>query len=156
TAYWKPVQTGSPDSDEATVRWLCPPQLVTYPTPFVYPLPASPDQAALAAALPPPSVADLCRHTADLPGAKLTLIEGAGGLLVPLNERNETWLDYLTEADLPVVVVAKTTLGTLNHTGLTIEALRQRAVTILAVILQGKPHPANFETLRRMYPDIPF
>lgn len=62
------------------------------------------------------------------------VVEGAGGLLVPLTER-ETYADLARALGLPVVVVARAGLGTVNHTALTVEALRSRGLAILAIVL---------------------
>jgi len=80
------------------------------------------------------------------------LIEGAGGLFVPLNNKSETWADFLAETGVPVIVVALAGLGTLNHTSLTIEALQRREVPILGIVLNGETHEANQESLKRMLP----
>jgi dethiobiotin synthetase len=84
----------------------------------------------------------------------LTLVEGAGGLLVPYTARSRT-LELIVRLDLPVLVVARTGLGTLNHTLLTLDVLARSRVRVLGVILNnadGSHGPAertNPETLRR-------
>jgi dethiobiotin synthetase len=62
------------------------------------------------------------------------VVEGAGGLLVPLTER-ETFADLAVALALPVLVVARAGLGTVNHTALTVEALRRRGLTVAAIVL---------------------
>ena len=62
------------------------------------------------------------------------VVEGAGGLLVPLTDR-ETYADLASELALPVLVVARAGLGTVNHTALTVEALRRRGLGVLAIVL---------------------
>jgi dethiobiotin synthetase len=62
------------------------------------------------------------------------VVEGAGGLLVPLTER-ETYADLAAALGLPAVVVARAGLGTVNHTALTVEALRRRGLAIAAIVL---------------------
>ncbi len=62
------------------------------------------------------------------------LVEGAGGLLVPLTER-ETYADLAVALALPIVVVARAGLGTVNHTALTVEALLRRGLEVRAVVL---------------------
>ena len=62
------------------------------------------------------------------------VVEGAGGLLVPLTER-ETYADLAVALALPVIVVARAGLGTVNHAALTAEALRRRGLTIAAIVL---------------------
>jgi dethiobiotin synthetase len=62
------------------------------------------------------------------------LVEGAGGLLVPLTER-DTYADLAEALGLPVLVVARAGLGTVNHTALTVEALRRRGLTLAGIVL---------------------
>lgn len=62
------------------------------------------------------------------------LVEGAGGLLVPLTER-ETYADLAVALALPVLIVARAGLGTVNHTALTVEALRRRGLAVAAIVL---------------------
>jgi adenosylmethionine-8-amino-7-oxononanoate aminotransferase len=155
--YWKPVQTGSANGDAATLQSLNLEFLEIVSSPWSYELPASPDQAAANEGRPAPKVFDLINFLDTLKQAKVPLIvEGAGGLEVPLNENNETWLDFLDQAGLPVVLVARTGLGTLNHTSLSIKALLNRGIRIIAVILNGPSHEANLASLKRVHPDISF
>src|SRR6202044_661459 len=68
------------------------------------------------------------------------IIEGAGGLMVPLT-RSVLFIDVFARWQAPVVLCARTTLGTLNHTLLSLEALRRRGIPILGVALIGDEHP---------------
>jgi dethiobiotin synthase len=70
------------------------------------------------------------------------IAEGAGGVLVPLNESVLT-VDLIRRLDLPALVVARSRLGTINHTLLTLEALRTRGVEVAAVVMTGPPNPEN-------------
>ncbi|QDP99139.1 dethiobiotin synthase [Lysinibacillus fusiformis] len=68
----------------------------------------------------------------------VVICEGAGGLFVPLDTIGETTLlDVIVQSKLPVVVVTRTTLGTINHTLLTLEALRTRAIEVLGIVFNG-------------------
>jgi dethiobiotin synthetase len=73
------------------------------------------------------------------------LVEGAGGLLVPLLE-GLTMADLAAALDLPVVIVARPGLGTINHTLLTVEAARARGLAVLGVVLSGWRPPADLAT----------
>lgn len=135
--YWKPVQTGAAeDSDSATVAALAPGARI-HPPAHVYQAPLSPHAAAalegarvtLDSLRPPASAGPL-------------VVEGAGGILVPLNDTDLT-IDFAARLGLPVLVVARSGLGTLNHTLLTVEALRRRALPILGVVMNGPPNPDN-------------
>ncbi len=76
------------------------------------------------------------------------VIETAGGLMVPLN-RKCLQIDQLIHWKLPVVLVARSGLGTLNHTLLSLEALRQRKICILGLVLNGPIHSDNPKTLEQ-------
>lgn len=142
--YWKPVQTGAgQDDDSATVAELA--GCRTHPPRWALSLPASPHLAAREAEQRI-AVADFA-----LPDASRLIVEGAGGVLVPLNEE-ETLLSLMQRLQLPVVVAARSGLGTLNHTGLTLMALRQAGLTVAGIVLVGDAHPDNRSTLARRAP----
>ncbi len=140
--YWKPIQTGiDQDDDTSTVRVLgeCRDdelldEGVRLPGPF------SPH---LSARLSGFTIAtdDLVRMAEAQASSLRWIVEGAGGVLVPLNDR-DLMVDLIVRLGLPAVVVARTTLGTINHTLLTLEALRARAVEVAGVILVG---PQNLD-----------
>jgi dethiobiotin synthetase len=77
------------------------------------------------------------------------IVEGAGGLLVPLTRR-ELFIDVFARWKAPVVLCARTSLGTLNHTLLSLEALQRREIPVLGVALCGEAHADNERTLREM------
>ncbi|MCQ8277297.1 dethiobiotin synthase [Acetobacteraceae bacterium KSS8] len=144
--YWKPVQTGldSDPGDTATVRKLsrCPADR-THPPALELLAPLSPEDAAARegatfdpAALVLPS------------GNGVLVVEGAGGALVPLNGTVLTTA-LIAGLALPVVLVARSTLGTINHTLLSLEALRARGIPVLGVILNGPPSPGNRAAIER-------
>lgn len=70
------------------------------------------------------------------------IVEGAGGLLVPLNEKDMI-IDLIQELDIPVLLVVRSELGTLNHTFLSLEALRNRGIPIIGVIMNGPVNESN-------------
>ncbi|MCA1906795.1 MAG: dethiobiotin synthase, partial [Magnetospirillum sp.] len=100
------------------------------------------------APLSPHAAARLENASITLDGLKLPttegplVVEGAGGILVPLNDRALT-VDWVEHLGLPVVVVARSGLGTINHTLLTLEALNRRHIPILGVVMNGPPNPGN-------------
>jgi len=75
------------------------------------------------------------------------VVEGAGGLHVPIND-HDMIIDLISYLQLPVVLVAPSTLGTLNHSLLSIEALRSRDIPILGVVMNGPEHESNRQTIR--------
>ena len=137
--YWKPIQAGlTGESDTAVLQRLCmlPDNRILPP---VYELthPRSPHEAAQRdgvvislAAMPRPW------------SARPLIVEGAGGVMVPLND-NAFMVDLMVHLALPVVLTARTTLGTINHTLLSLECLRQRGLQVAGVILNGPPDPQN-------------
>lgn len=76
------------------------------------------------------------------------IIEGAGGLFVPLNKK-ELVIDLISYLDVQVIIVARTSLGTINHTLLSIGALRSKKIKLMGVVLMGKKDPGLEEVLIR-------
>jgi malonyl-CoA O-methyltransferase len=76
------------------------------------------------------------------------VVEGAGGIFVPLNDR-DFMVDLMARLALPIVLVARSTLGTINHTLLSLAALRARALPIAGVIVNGPPNPGNRAAIER-------
>lgn len=73
---------------------------------------------------------------------KHLIVEGAGGVMVPLNE-DKMIIDLIASLKLPAIVVARSELGTLNHTFLTLEALRKRSIPVLGVVMNGSENESN-------------
>jgi dethiobiotin synthetase len=141
--YWKPVQTGiESDDDTAEVLRLSgsPPDRAFHDG-VRLPRPLSPHLSASLAGTPI-SLATLMDTAWSQPGSVRWIVEGAGGVLVPLNER-DLMVDLMTVLGLPVVIASRSGLGTINHTLLTIEALRARAVPIAGVVMVGPPNTDN-------------
>lgn len=141
--YWKPVQTGIEiDDDTAEVLRLSATPADRVLTDGVrLPRPLSPHLSARLAGSPI-SVAGLLDVASRQSGEDRWIVEGAGGVLVPLNE-GELMIDLMTVLGLPVVVVARSGLGTINHTLLTVEALRARALFVAGVVMVGPANPDN-------------
>lgn len=134
--YWKPVQSGHPpDSDSADVARLSGARV--HPERHLLRLARSPLDAAAAEGLRI-SLDDFSLPRTERP----LIIEGAGGVLVPLNE-DETMLDLMARLGAPVLVAARTCLGTINHTCLTLAALRARNLPVFGVILCGETDQSN-------------
>ncbi len=149
--YWKPVQTGS-DDDARTVGELAShANLKLCPNAYHFSLPAAPDQAA-AAQQASIDVHALRKELESLDrerGDARLVVELAGGLCVPLTERY-LQIDWLEQARAQLVLVARSGLGTLNHTLLSFEALRRRNLEPRALFLVGPPHEANRVALERL------
>jgi dethiobiotin synthetase len=141
--YWKPIQAGvEGETDSAVVRRLTGLGADrVLPEAWVLKTPASPHLAAErdGVTIDPDA---LVLPAVDRP----LIIEGAGGLLVPVT-RKVLQIDVFARWGAPVVLCARTGLGTLNHTLLSVEALRRRGLTVLGVALIGDKHPDNERTL---------
>jgi dethiobiotin synthetase len=144
--YWKPVQSGCEgESDSACVaRVLNLPAARILPEAYRLRAPVSPHWAAE-------------RDGVRIDPARLELpagdgplvVETAGGLLVPLR-RDLLQIEQIRRWDLPVLLVARSGLGTLNHTLLSLEALRGRRIPVLGLVLNGPPHTDNPRTLEQL------
>jgi dethiobiotin synthase len=141
--YWKPVQTGVPeDDDTAIVKDLaaCNNEEICE-SGIRLPRPLSPHLSAeLCGARI--GISEILRSVRDSNPRQRWLAEGAGGVLVPLNAKEFT-ADLMAALGLPAVIVASSQLGTINHTLLTLEALRKRSITVAGVILNGDLNPEN-------------
>ena len=140
--YWKPIQTGSPpDDDTAEVRRLAAGAGVEIVDKGVrLPDPVSPHLAAARAGRTI-ELEPLLEAAWGAPPANW-IVEGAGGLLVPIN-RSVLMVELVARLGLAVLVVARSTLGTINHTLLTLEALRARSLPLAGVVLVGPPNRDN-------------
>jgi dethiobiotin synthetase len=107
------------------------------------PDPLAPATAARMVGVEPPPIADMAAAIEQLRDRDLVLVEGSGGLLVHLDARGGTLADLALALAAPVVVVACAGLGTLNHTALTCEALRARAVECRGVVIGAWPDDHN-------------
>lgn len=143
-AVCKPIQTGTVDGDDdlAEVGRLA--GVSTLTPGWRYPEPLAPLAAAQRAGLDLPTRADLVGliTAADRPG-QLTLVEGAGGLLVQLADDGATLRDLAVAVDAPVLVVSAAGLGTLNHTALTVEALGTQGLRCSGVVIGSWPVDAG-------------
>lgn len=153
-AYWKPCQTGDDDDTKTVVELAKLPGHRHLPNHASFPLPASPHEAAAkaGATIDPGALHDSFeRHLADAPQRRL-LLEFAGGLHVPyrLEPTPFTQADWLARLDADTVLVARAGLGTLNHTLLSVEAMRARRIRIVALFLVGDEHKSNEATLRAL------
>ena len=143
--YWKPIQSGTEEgTDTKTVCNL----LNLEPNRYIserykFKAPVSPHWAAeQESGFIEPSNLKL----PDLD--ELIIIETAGGLMVPIN-RDWLQIDQLKVWGAPIILVARTGLGTLNHTLLSLEALRHRNLVVLGIVLNGPPHKDNPKTLEQ-------
>jgi dethiobiotin synthetase len=135
--YWKPIQTGSREgTDRRTVMRLAQlPPTRTLPESYLFALPVSPHLAAQRARVR----IDLRKiKMPPIPARDNLIVEGAGGVLVPINSK-QFMTGLMRHLRLPVLLVARTSLGTINHTLLSLAALRAARLKIHGVIMVGPP-----------------
>ncbi|NQY11246.1 MAG: dethiobiotin synthase [Flavobacteriales bacterium] len=133
--YWKPIQAGGLDNtDTMFVKSLVSnDKSVFHPEQFVLTEPMSPHAAARI------DNVEIKLNDFKTPQAEGTLIiEGAGGLMVPINDENNLIIDLIQHFDTEAVIVSRNYLGSINHTLLTFEVLKQRGVTITGIIFNGE------------------
>jgi len=143
--YWKPIQAGlEEETDTEFVR-----RVTEFPDSQI-----EAEQYRLKTPMSPHGAAEIDGVTIELGDFILPdhstnhlVVEGAGGLLVPINERDMI-IDLISFLQLPVVLVARSTLGTLNHTFLSLEALRRRNIPVLGVVMNGPRHQSNYEAIQ--------
>jgi dethiobiotin synthetase len=131
-AYWKPVQAGVPGDGE-TVAELAGVEIL--PEAHRLQLAASPHQAAAEEGI-------VINPGSLIPPERPVVIEGAGGLMVPLN-RTTLFIDVFARWQIPLVLCARTRLGTINHTLLSLEAIRARKISLLGIAFIGEANPES-------------
>lgn len=137
--YWKPVQAGDLDfGDSDRVKSLVSnTKSVFHPGRFGLNTPASPHYAAELDGV------EIALSDFSIPHTDNTLIiEGAGGLLVPLNSK-DTVADLIKYFKIPVILVSRNYLGSINHTMLSIELLKNKGIEIAGIIFNGDATPAT-------------
>lgn len=154
SAYWKPVQSGrDPQSDR---DWIMEKTALAadrfFPESYVFSQPLSPHAAAaidgvtIETARLRQDFSDHRKKLQDTPCAVNTrprmIVEGAGGLMVPLT--SETLIvDLIDQFHLPVLLVCRSGLGTINHTLLSIEQLRAHHIPLLGIVMNGPKNESN-------------
>ncbi|WP_018335640.1 dethiobiotin synthase [Actinomycetospora chiangmaiensis] len=137
----KPAQTGiepGAPGDLADVERLTGGRVATLEL-ARYPEPLAPATAARRSGLPPLRVEEIEKSVRAIGDADLVVVEGAGGLLVRINDDGETLADVATALDAPVLVVATAGLGVLNAAALTAEALATRGIRLEGVVVGAYP-----------------
>ena len=141
--YWKPIQAGDlENSDSHKIKsFLSNKKTVIHPNSYALNTPASPHLAAEIDGI----TIDLNQIT-EPETANHLVVEGAGGVFVPLNSK-DCVID-LVQPDYKVIVVSRHYLGSINHTLLTIEALQNRKITIAGIIFSGDENKATEEIIQ--------
>jgi dethiobiotin synthase len=145
-SYFKPIQAGDLDTggDTALVKKLSKMSENYFFDPvynLIYPL--SPHEAAEKQGL------KIDIKNVNIPKHdKMIIVEGAGGVLVPINDTH-FMIDIIEKFALPVILIVRSELGTLNHSLLTIQALKNRHIPIKAIIMNGRFMPNNALSLQK-------
>lgn len=148
--YWKPIQSGTePTTDLGVMKKLTNlPDDRFYVETYTLSQPLSPHEAARRDGV------EIQMDKFQLPDAvRPLIIEGAGGLMVPINDDNFV-IDLIKQLGLPAILVCRSGLGTINHTLLSLEAMRTRNIVIAGIIMSGEKSPHNRQALEE-YADVP-
>ena len=137
--YWKPIQAGTEITDLGTIESIRGRER-TYPSRYILKTPASPHLAAAIEGLH----IELDDFVVPNYSEEHLIVEGAGGLHVPLNDEHLI-IDLIKHLDLSVVLVSQNYLGSINHTLLSIEALKQREIPIIGVLFNGEKNRSTEE-----------
>ncbi len=138
--YWKPVQTGSIEGTDRrqVIEWtgMSPEQAL--PETYIFDDPVSPHLAAERAGK------EICLERIAVPSAATfpLVVEGAGGVLAPINS-HQFIADLIWRLQMPVVLAARSTLGTINHTVMSLKVLRSYKIEVRGVVLIGPENPEN-------------
>lgn len=137
-SYWKPVQAGDLDNSDSIKIERFTENVTVLPEAFRLTQPMSPHAAAEI-----DGVEILPEHL-NLPSVSGNfIVEGAGGLMVPINSKGFLYADAFSQWKLPVIVVSRHYLGSINHTLMTIEILKNRGIEIEGIVFVGDEHPTT-------------
>jgi len=149
--FWKPVQSGTyytTDSQKIKL-WISNTKTVIHPEAYSLKEHKSPHEAAEGEGV------NIELDKINLPQTDNTLvIEGAGGVMVPLNKK-EFIIDLIKKFDAETIIVIQNYLGSINHSLLTIDALKQRGIKILGLVFNGPPHDPSKDIILN-YSKLPF
>ncbi|MFN5444648.1 MAG: dethiobiotin synthase [Crocinitomicaceae bacterium] len=149
--YWKPVQSGDLHfSDTDKVATYVGDSFKKIPERWRLKTPASPHYAA---ALDEVMIQE---KDFEIPNESPLIIEGAGGLMVPLNEQGLLYIDLLQQWNLPVILVSRHYLGSINHTLLSIEALKNRNIQIEMIVFNGIENSDTESIIKNSHPELKY
>ena len=135
--YWKPVQAGLPTDTDTLRSLVTNPKTSTHPERYKLQLPASPHAAAIHEGI------DIHLEDFVLPPTKNHLVvEGAGGLMVPINDQH-FMVDLALHLKMEIILVSNTYLGSINHTLLSHFLLQQKNIPVRGIVFNGPPNPES-------------
>ena len=143
--YWKPVQTGSDDiRDTEVVRALVSNNRSRFiPETYSFKAPLSPHIASVK------ENEEIELSKIKMPLSESIVVEGAGGLLVPINQ-NETYIDLIKTMDIPLVLVIRHYLGSINHSLLSLEAIKRHKIKFKGIVFNGQDNWDNENIILKM------
>ena len=143
--YWKPVQSGDlENTDTDRVRQWTTAGVRFHSEAYRLRTPMSPHASAAI-----DGVRIDISHIHYPPTHNFLIVEGAGGLMVPLNGTH-CIIDLIERLGFPVMLVSRHYLGSINHTLLSLEALKRRNIPIAGLIFNGEPHPTTEEAIESL------
>ena len=144
--YWKPIQSGDiQNSDSKKIQHWLNNTVEIIPEAHLFSEPLSPHVASKIDGVSiNPAMLNLPKTAGNL------IVEGAGGWLVPINESGITFADLAEQWNLPVILVSRHYLGSINHTLLSIESIQSRNVNIHGIIYVGEPLPDTCEIIEKI------
>jgi len=137
--YWKPIQSGDLHyTDTDKVKELVNEKSILHPETYRLNNPLSPHASAKLDNI------SISLNSFQLPKTNNNLIvEGAGGLLVPINEDGDYLSDIIVKLGMEVILVSKNYLGSINHTLLSIEYLKSKSISIKGIIIVGEKNESS-------------
>lgn len=149
--YWKPIQSGDLDQGDAywIQQWVKHPKLKVWPSTYRLTQPLSPHTAAEI-----DGVTIQIDHFKRPETSNNLVIELAGGIMVPINDQ-QTNIDLIKHFNAPIILVSKNYLGSINHTLLTYEFLKQNSIPMVGIVFNG-PENASGEKFILQHTQLPF
>ena len=144
--YWKPIQSGDlQNSDSKKIQQWLNNTVEIIPEAYLFSEALSPHVASKIDGVSiNPAMLNLPKTAGNL------IVEGAGGWLVPINESDITFADLAEQWNIPIILVSRHYLGSINHTLLTIESIRSRNLNIHGIIYVGEPLPDTCEIIEKI------
>ncbi len=146
--YWKPIQSGDLEISDSIFIAQHLNEVKIWPERYRLTKPMSPHAAAEI------DEVEIDLSDFDLPASNNLLVEGAGGLMVPLNNQ-DLMIDLIKHLQLPVVLVIRDYLGCINHTLLSFEILKQRKIEVCCVVYNGNFVPSTLIYFENIFSELP-